>query len=179
MILTSSLAGKVETAKVKIMNKMPGMSRMEYLEPAEIAGQVVVSDGRTFWTYDPNKKEVTKMDIQETGMTFEQDYAKSIKELLSQTDISYKGTENFEGHKVYLITTTPRNGDIWQGMRFNLWVDSETWMPLKMDTIDKNDNLLTSVEYRDVKYNTGIPDTEFEFKVPEGAKVVTREPLEK
>jgi len=117
------------------------------------------------------------MDIPETSMTFEQDYAKSIKELLSQTDISYKGTEKFEGRSVYLITTTPRNDGIWQGMRFNLWVDSETWIPLKIDTIDKNDNLLTSMEYRDVEYNTGIPDTEFQFKVPEGAKVVTREPI--
>ncbi|MCX9012779.1 MAG: outer membrane lipoprotein carrier protein LolA [Candidatus Methanoperedens sp.] len=176
MILTSSLGGKVETMKVKIMNKMPSMSRLEYLEPAEIAGQVAVSDGRTFWMYNPNKKEVIKMDIQETSMTFEQDYAKSIKELLSQTDISYKGTDKFDGRDVYLITSTPKDGGIWQGMRFNLWVDSETWMPLKMDTIDKNDNLLTSVEYRDVKYNTGIPDTEFEFKVPEGAKIITREP---
>lgn len=179
MILSSSFGGNAGMVKVKIMNKMPGMSRMEYLEPAEIAGQVVVSDGRTFWTYDPDKKEVTKMDMPEISLTFEQDYAKSIKELLSQTDISYKGTDKFDGRNVYLITSTPKNGGIWQGMRFNLWVDSETWMPLKMDTIDKNDNLLTSVEYRDVKYNTGIPDTEFEFKVPEGAKVVTREPMEK
>ncbi|TAN41412.1 MAG: DUF4367 domain-containing protein [Candidatus Methanoperedens sp.] len=36
---------------------------------------------------------------------------------------------------------------------------------------------MTSIEYRDIKFNTGISDSEFEFKVPEGAKVVTREPL--
>lgn len=176
MILSSSFGGSAETVKVKIMNKMPGMSRLEYLEPAEIAGQVVVSDGRTFWTYDPNKNEVTKMDMPEISLTFEQDYTKSIRELLNQTDISYNGMDKFDGRNVYLITATSRNGSIWMGMRFSLWVDSETWMPLKMDTFDKNDKLLTSVEYRDVKYNTGIPDTEFEFKVPEGAKVVTREP---
>jgi hypothetical protein len=35
--------------------------------------------------------------------------------------------------------------------------------------------LMTSIEYRDIKFNIGIPDSEFEFKIPEGAKVVTRE----
>jgi len=54
-------------------------------------------------------------------------------------------------------------------------VDSENWMPLKMEMFDKNDKLMTSIEYRDIKFNTGISDSEFEFKVPEGAKVVTRE----
>ena len=61
------------------------------------------------------------------------------------------------------------------GMRYNMLVDSENWMPLKTEVFDKNDKLMTSIEYRDIKFNTGIPDSEFEFKVPEGAKVVTRE----
>ena len=61
------------------------------------------------------------------------------------------------------------------GIRYSMLVDSENWMPLKMEMFDKNDKLMTSIEYRDIKFNTGIPDSEFEFKVPEGAKVVTRE----
>ena len=60
------------------------------------------------------------------------------------------------------------------GMHYNMLVDSENWMPLKIETFDKNDKLMTSIEYRDIKFNIGIPDSEFEFKIPEGAKVVNK-----
>ena len=177
MVITSSFGGKDEMAKAKIMNKMPDKSRIEYLEPAETAGQVMVSDGKTIWTYDPKKNEVTKMDMPKINMTIsEQDYTRSIKELLNQTDISYLGADKFEERSVYLIKASPGNGSVSMGIYYNMWVDSETWMPLKMEMFDKNDKLVISTEYRDIKFNTGIPDSEFEFKVPEGAKVVTREP---
>ena len=104
MVISSSFGGKDEMTKAIMMNKMPDKSRIEYLEPAEIAGQVMINDGKTIWTYDPNKKEVTKMDMPKINMTAsEQDYTKSIKELLNQTYISYQGTENFEGRSVYII----------------------------------------------------------------------------
>ena len=40
----------------------------------------------------------------------EQDYTRSIKEILNQTDISYQGTEKFEGRSVYNIKASPKNG---------------------------------------------------------------------
>lgn len=163
-------------AKAKIMNKNPGKNRFEYLEPAEMAGQVMVSDGKTIWSYDPKKNEVTKMDMPEINISIsEQDYTQSIKELLNQTDISYQGTEKFGGRNVYIMKASPKNGSM--GIRYSMWVDSENWMPLKMEMFDKNDKLMTSIEYRDITFNTGIPDSEFEFKIPEGAKVSTREKL--
>ncbi len=175
MVIATELGGKSEMAKAKIMNKMPDKSRIEYLEPAEMAGQLMVNDGKTIWSYDPKKNEVTRMDMPEISKPSEQDYTQSIKELLNQTDISYQGTENFEGRSVYIIKASPRNGSMFMGIRYSMLVDSENWMPLKIEMFDKNDKLMTSIEYRDIKFNTGIPDSEFEFKVPEGANVVTRE----
>lgn len=173
MVITSDFGGKSEMAKAKMMNKMPDKNRIEYLEPAEMAGQIMVNDGKTIWNYNPTKNEVTRMDMPEIGKLSEQDYTRSIKELLNQTDISCLGTDKFEGRSVYIIKASPKNGSM--GIRYNMLVDSENWMPLKMEMFDKNDKLMTSIEYRDIKFNTGISDSEFEFKVPEGAKVVTRE----
>ncbi len=175
MVTSYAFGDKSETAKAKIMNKMPGKSRFEYLEPAEMAGQIMVNDGKTIWSYDPRKNEVTRMDIPEIARPQEQDYTQSIKEILNQTDISYQGMENFEGRSVYLIKASPKNSSMFMDIRYSIWVDSETWMPLKMEIFDKNDKLMTSIEYRDIKFNTGIPDSEFEFKMPEGAKIVERE----
>ena len=174
MVVSSSFGGKDEMVKAKMMNKMPDKSRIEYLEPAEMAGQVMVNDGKTIWNFDPGKNEVTRMDMPEFTPS-EQDYTQFIKEILNQTDISYQGTEKFEERSVYNIKASPRDSSMLMGMRYNMLVDSENWMPLKIEMFDKNDKLMTSIEYRDVKFNTGIPDSEFEFKVPEGAKVVTRE----
>lgn len=173
-MVISSFGGKDEVAKAKMMNKMPDKSRIEYLEPSKIAGQVMVNDGKTIWSYDPEKNEVTRMDMPELANPPEPDYTKFIQELLNQTDISYQGTEKFEGRSVYNIKASPKNGSM-MDIHYNMLVDSENWIPLKTEILDKNDKLMTSIEYRDMKFNTGIPDSEFEFKIPEGAKVVTRE----
>ena len=111
MVISSSFGGKDEVAKANMMNKMPDKNRIEYLEPAEMAGQVMVNDGKTIWSYDPEKNEVTRMDMPEFTPS-EQDYAQSIKELLNQTDISYQGTEKFEGRSVYNIKASPKNGSM-------------------------------------------------------------------
>ncbi len=43
---------------------------------------------------------------------------------------------------------------------------------------DSNETPISKVEIRDLKVNTGIPDSEFEFKIPEGATVKTMDPGE-
>lgn len=176
MVMSSSIMGNNLNLKAKILNKMPEKSRIEYIEPSEMAGQVAVSDGNTIWSYDPRTNVVTKMALPENDKSFQMDYT-FIKELLNETDISYQATEKFEGRNVYVIKASPKNADIMMGGRYTMFVDSETWMPLKIDMFDKDDKLMISIEYREIKFNTGIPDSEFEFKIPAGAKVVTQEPL--
>lgn len=174
MVMSSSFMGNNINLKAKVLNKIPGKSRIEYLEPAEMAGQVTVSDGNTIWSYDPKTNEVTKMDMPENDRSFEMDYT-FVKELLNQTDISYQTTEKFEGRNVYIIKASPKNAGMMMGARYSMFVDSETWMPIKIEMLDKDDNRMISIEYREVKFNTGIPDSEFEFKIPAGAKLVTPE----
>lgn len=176
IVMSSSFMGTNLDLKAKILNKMPGKSRIEYIEPTEMAGQVAVSDGNTIWSYDPRTNVVTKMALPENDKSFQMDYT-FIKELLNETDISYQTTEKFEGRNVYVIKASPKNADIIMGGRYTMFVDSETWMPLKIDMFDKDDKLIISIEYREIKFNTGIPDSEFEFNIPAGAKVVTQEPL--
>lgn len=53
-----------------------------------------------------------------------------------------------------------------------IWVYQETWTPLKHDTYDKNGNLTMTIQIRDLKINTGIPDSEFVFEIPSEAKII-------
>jgi len=130
MVMTSSFAGKTENTQVKIMTKQPDKSRFEYIEPAELAGMVMVTNGSTMWRYDPARNRVTKMELRETECgPFDMGYTEIIRSLLNETDLSYEGTESVG-------------------------------------------NLAVKSEYRDITFNTGIPDSEFIFEVSEDAVVV-------
>lgn len=99
---------------------------------------VFLKDGKTIWSYDPKNNEVTKMDMPKINNfnPSEQDYIQSIRELLNQTDISYQGSDKFEGRSVYLIKAAPKKEGMMMGMHFSMWVDNENWMPLKIETFD-------------------------------------------
>ena len=175
MVMTTSFGGETETMRAKIMTKQPDKSRFEYIEPAELAGMVMVTNGSTMWRYDPARNRVTKMELRETECgPFDMDYTEIIRSLLNETDISYEGTESVNGRSAYVLNITP--GDetelVQDITNTRVWVDCENWMLLGMEMYDPDGNLAVKAEYRDITFNTGIPDSEFIFEVPEDAVVV-------
>ncbi|PXF56307.1 MAG: outer membrane lipoprotein-sorting protein [Candidatus Methanogaster sp.] len=172
MVMTSSFGGEDMLMQARMVTIPPDKSRVEYTEPAELAGTVMVTNGSTVWTYDPAKNQVTKMALPE-DIPSEMDYTELVKNLLDKNDISLEGTEDVGGRSAYVIKATPKNETI-SGLfaRTRVWVDRENWMLLRMDMYDKDDNLISKVEYKDITFNTGIPDSEFIFEVPAGAEVV-------
>ncbi|MFZ3384677.1 MAG: DUF4367 domain-containing protein [Candidatus Methanoperedens sp.] len=141
-------------------------------------GDISVFNGTTMWLYNSTKNEVTIMDIpkRETDKPDQVDYVKIVKNMLEQNDVQMSGSEKIDGRETFILEMMPKNKTQEAFMfKQKLWVDKETWMPLRMETYDKDGKLIMSMEYRNVEFNTGIPDSEFEFKIPDGAKVVTRE----
>ena len=175
MVMTTSFGGETETMRAKIMTKQPDKSRFEYIEPAELAGMVMVTNGSTMWRYDPARNRVTKMELRETECgPFDMDYTEIIRSLLNETDLSYEGTESVNGRSAYVLNITP--GDetelVQDISNTRVWIDCENWMLLGMEMYDPDGNLAVKAEYRDITFNTGIPDSEFIFEVPEDAVVV-------
>ena len=174
VIMTSSYGGEVATERALMMNKAPDKSRMEYTEPAEVAGMVMVTNGSTMWTYDPAKNRVTKMELPDMGDgTSEMEYTQVVKGILDETDISLEGIETIDSRSTYRLNVSPKDGVEMgpiTGMR--VWVDRENWMLIGMEMYDKDGNPISKVEYRDIAFNTGIPDSEFVFEAPAGAEVV-------
>ncbi|MEA1866103.1 MAG: outer membrane lipoprotein-sorting protein [Euryarchaeota archaeon] len=172
MVMTSSFAGETETTQVLIMTKTPDKTRSEFIEPAELAGTVMVRNGSTMWTYDPAKNQVTKMTLPEDE-PFEMDYTELVKDLMDENEISYKGTENLYGRSTYVIEATPKDeADREFSSKTRVWVDCENWMLLGTEMYDSDGNPVMKVQYRDVTFNTGILESEFIFEVPEGCEVV-------
>jgi outer membrane lipoprotein-sorting protein len=174
-VTTYSVGGEDTATRATIVTKPPDKSRTEYIEPAEVAGKVEVTNGSTIWTYDPAKNQVTKMELPDMEDPPEMDYTGIgiIRALLDETDISLEGIEDVDSRSAYLLNATPKDGvktGIFTGMR--VWVDRENWMVLGIAWFDKDDNPIMKVEYRDITFNTGIPDSEFIFEVPAGSEVV-------
>jgi len=91
---------------------------------------------------------------------------------LNERSLSLIGIENVDGKNTYLLELTPldTNNEPFQ-WKSKIWVDRENWMLLRSELYDSRENVNLSMEIRDMKLNSGIPDSEFEFKIPDGAQV--------
>ena len=158
MHMTSYIGEKVVENELKTIYKKPHLLKNFIEGPGGKAETLVLSDGEFRWTYDSRTNTVMKTRIPETRELTENDYLSIIKISLNDTDLSLLGTEQAPEYSM------------------KVWIDKETWMFLGYEMYDANGKPVSKVEIRDLKVNIGIPDSEFEFKIPEGATIKTREP---
>ncbi|KAF5418948.1 MAG: Outer membrane lipoprotein-sorting protein [Candidatus Methanocomedens sp.] len=175
MYMTMEFGGQKMETEADMMYKKPNKLKTVQTQPAEMAGSVTVSDGETMWLYDAQQNTVMIMELSETPEQNEQDYLQLIGTMMNESDFSLEGIEKVDGRTTYVIDMSPKDESDDLGMLgdIKVWVDKETWMPLKMDMKDADGNPMYSMEYRNFQTNTGISDDEFQFEVPEGAKVQT------
>ncbi len=173
MVTSFDMGEGTQVSEARFAFKKPGKIRYEYLSPEEMKGNVIVSDGETMWSYDAGKNEVQKVTIPSFEMP-KMDYGEIIKDMMEKFDVDLKGSEKISNRDSYILEMTPKDESV--TMKQKLWVDKEHWMPLKieMEMEIQGKTMKTSLEYQDMEFNVGIPDSEFEFDVPKGAEVTER-----
>jgi len=169
MIYNMSFAGQSINYRSTLLYKYPDMSRTEVIEPEKMAGTVTVTDGKTAWAYDPGINQVTRTNISAERPRI--DNTRAIRELFNTSDASYEGTDTVNGRSMYVLKLTPKEKTTISRMK--LWIDRENYFIIRMYWYDLKNEPFYTVEYRDVKINSGIPDSAFEFKVPQGAEVIS------
>ncbi len=177
LVLSMSFDGESRESEMDFMYRLPDRSWMK-ITKGDGAGDIVVSNGTTMWSYNSTASEVTIMELPKIEMDnpSQADYGKIIKDMLKRSDIKMPGSEKIGDRDTFILEMTPKNlTNATFFINQKLWIDKETWMPLRIETYDKDGKLMMTMEYRNVEFNTGIPDSEFEFKIPQGAKVITRE----
>lgn len=174
MHMTSYTGEKTKEIEYKTMFKKPNMIKSIATEPGKQNQTVSVSDGKFLWSYIPDTNTVIKITLSNASESTRNDYADIIGELLNDTNITLLGMENIDGRTTYLLETTPKeaNGDNKLIYKAKIWVDQETWMPLRYEAYNGDGNLIIKLEIQDLKVNTGLPDSEFKFEIPEGTKIV-------
>ncbi|MEA1894693.1 MAG: outer membrane lipoprotein carrier protein LolA [Euryarchaeota archaeon] len=172
-ILTVSVGNESRTTESDILYKKQNMFK-RIAKVNSTVTSIIDSNGTVTWMYDPYEGVV--MILNKTQSDFVQEplsYAKFVDNLLTTYTVGYNGTESINGRNAYRIRLVPKIQHPPGNWSYWLWVDSETWLPLKVQTYGDGELLMT-LEYRDVKINTGIPDAEFEFEIPKGARVLRK-----
>ncbi|MCM2466251.1 DUF4367 domain-containing protein [Methanoculleus oceani] len=186
---TVAITAGSENVTVRLLRKGPENYRLEYLEPADLAGTIVVSNGTRKWRYDP----VTRTALTVAGPYMKaafsepqypgwaegvRGYMETVAESLAERNASYLGTETVCGRTAYLLEVAG-GSRLFEAPtryreavhRFTAWIDAETWLLLSVEMYGKDGNLILSAEYTDPSANTGLPDDLFAFDPPTGVEV--------
>lgn len=173
MHTTYYVGEKAVESEFKTIYKKPHMIKNFIQEPGKEEETLVLSDEEFRWTYAPDTNTVMKTKLPKTPEPTESDYLNLIRITLNDTNVSLLGLEEIDSREIYLLKAVPKETEENAAQYdMKIWIDKETWMPLKYDLYDSRGNLTVRTEIYDLKVNTGIPDSEFKFKIPKGAKIV-------
>lgn len=160
----------------EIIWKKSDLMKTTILSPDKDTEVIMISDGDFQWIYNSEPGTVFKTEIYDDFndlKLFEPDvYAEFLNGIILNGKLpSLLGTENIDGKNAYVLELTPSEKNELFQWKSKIWVDGENWMLIRYELYDNEGNPYLEIEIRDVKLNAGIPDFEFEFKVPDGAQV--------
>ena len=132
----------------------------------ETGSQILVTDGTTSWSYNPDKKQVVIDNYKETGNTFSPN-----KYLFQYPENFYSdlsGTETMNGKDVYVLKLKPRESGYVKSAQ--LWVGKDDWYIKKIYIqTDESSNTFT---VKNLQVNLGLDNSKFTFSPPEGVEVI-------
>ncbi len=153
--------------------------RWNYLEPDP---QEIVSNGATMWVYVPDNRQVIRSDLSRDLKRAEEDPLLFLTGLGRLTrDFTLSRNEPFldeEGN--FILDLKPRNPSPYI-QRLKMVVRKEALaekatgspvFPLLSSTVIDPAGNVTTIEFRNVRVNRGIPEDRFTFSVPEGVDVL-------
>ncbi|MBM4157801.1 MAG: outer membrane lipoprotein chaperone LolA [Ignavibacteria bacterium] len=127
---------------------------------------IMVTDGKTAWTYTLSRKQVVIDYYKEEGNTFSPN-----KFLFNYPQNFYsdlEGEENVSGVPCYLLKLTPRHrGNIKSA---KIWIDKEAYLIRKITIASKEST--TTYTLNNIDLDIGIGDSKFNFSTPQGVEVI-------
>lgn len=162
--LVVASAGRTLEAHGTVAFKRPGKMRWE-LENDE--RQIIVADGKTLWFYQPEEQQVLRSPFEKafrsnTPISF----LTGVGRIRDDFDVSIDGRED----GLVTLALLPRRGGGEVG-RLRLTVETENYDIVAAEIFDPLGNV-TRLRFSDLKRNRGLPDSLFEFEVPDGVDVI-------
>ncbi len=146
--------------------------RIDYSIPA---GQVVVVDCNKIALYQPRINQVI-LTTRQAQASQNQEFSfiatpyKSVPELKTQYAIVYVGDEQVGSGATAKLELTPKRAS--SAKKLTLWVDESSWLPVKYQVIETNNNV-TTFTLSNMKINGGLSGNPFKLPFwPAGTKEV-------
>lgn len=126
----------------------------------EQGGEVTVNNGRLYWKVVPSEKQVIMLPLlpdSRTGFDLAAEAARA-----ASYPHEIVGTEVVAGRRAVHMEVSPPGG-----LPYDLWVDADTNMPLRLRTAMHN-GLQMAFTYTEFEENPVIDEAVFSFQVPDG-----------
>ena len=135
---------------------------------------ISTNDGKKLITYDEKSNTAIIATISDDvdtllEMSLKEQTMKTLESLNKTHDVENLGEEEINGVKTYHLKGTPKKGDGIIGEQ-EIWVDVETWIPIKLIS----DGLGHKIETEVIKFDVSLKIDEILFvqEVPENAKII-------
>ncbi len=186
MTMAMEMMGQKMVSEGNLAFKEPDKMRMDMTTSvgAMKVKSTVISDGKTFWTYQPMMKMVMKMDIKKVADETGEDIARQQMSDISKPfedyerdSIRYIGTEKLDETTTNVFEAAPKEKIEFERMPFvpakmKLWIGADDGFIRKVVTLDEEGKEMMSMSFTNIQMNVEIADTQFEFKPPKGAQVM-------
>ncbi|WP_280771436.1 outer membrane lipoprotein-sorting protein [Salipaludibacillus daqingensis] len=139
-------------------------------------GHIFVSDGEQSWSYDEeNNTVMVNENISEELPDETPDESDMIRqmltEMLNSNEVIAEGKETIADRSTFHLSLTPiedKEDSIYSN-NYEIWIDEETYLPLKM--IWEDDDFRSETIYHHIEYNIDIDMEKFTFDIPEDAEI--------
>ncbi len=134
----------------------------------EMEHETIVTDGESVWMFSKLNNQILIDKYKEDLASFTPD------KILVNVPMNYNavllGNEKIDDKDVSILKFTPKNKKIkikWM----KVWIDKEQWLMKRIQLLDASENLISYL-VKEVKYNSGIADSQFQFVSPAGVDVI-------
>ena len=156
--LGNKVGTEVPADSIVEVRQKDGKMRMDY-KSSRLAGLSIIDDGKKVMCIDNKNHTVAIRTI-----PFADD---NISLLLSNYEVIKKGTEKIANRQTEVLQILPkREGN----PKKKLWIDKETFMPLRREHYNSDGTLTTLTFYTKIDYDAKIKDSD--FLPPKGWRII-------
>lgn len=163
---SATLGQKVE-ARGKVFFKKPGRMRWEFIDPE----QLLVSDGKFFWLYQPKENQVIKTPF---AQAFRSSSPASFLLGVGRITKDFTPTLQAQNATNYTLRLTPKKDPEAIGL-LDLEIDAKTFDIVQATIIDPLGNT-TRVRFLNIDRKSPLDESLFRFIIPAGVDIVDTEP---
>ena len=140
------------TVSARVVLQQPQFIYMEYLEPTDAKGQILVDDGKSRVCFTPQLNKVTVLPSLVSPL-LKQRRERTMDILFENFMITDPIATTFLDRDAWVVSLRPKSGGI---QVLKLWIDKETSLILKKERYDATGKLMSSEAYTSIQFDITV-----------------------